>query len=105
VQRTLEDKYAPYRGPIPKLITAQERAGINEYGEAHGPFIDLRRAAELAPLIRDMYGLEGPVTRFPWGVVLRELKADTDGARLQDWTSLELGKIHEAEVKAKTKRK
>jgi len=52
-----------------------------------------------------MYGLDGPVTRFPWGVVMRELKADTDGARLQDWSSLELGKIHEAEARAKSKRK
>jgi len=105
VQRTVEEKYAPYRGPIPKLVTAQERAGVKDYADAHGPFIDLRRAAQLAPVIRDMYGLDGPVTRFPWGVVMRELKADTDGARLQDWSSLELGKIHEAEARAKSKRK
>lgn len=52
-----------------------------------------------------MYGLEGPVTRFPWGVVLRELKADTDGARLQDWTAQELGKIHEAEARSKQKKR
>ena len=41
------------------------------------------------------------MTRFPWGVVMRELKADTDGQRLQDWTNHELGKINEAEAKAK----
>lgn len=46
-----------------------------------------------------MYGPQETVSRYTVAQVMRELKADVDGQRLQDWTNYEWGKMREAEAK------
>ena len=53
----------------------------------------------MEPILRAMYGPQETVSRYTVAQVMRELKADVDGQRLQDWTNYEWGKMREAEAK------
>lgn len=65
--------------------------------------MDYRHAAKLEPLLRAMYGPRETIGQYLLGQVLREIKADIDGQRLQDWTSEALAK--QAEIEARARRK
>lgn len=104
-QRTTEERYQPYKGALPRLLTAQSRAGVDQFVEFHGSMMDYRHAAKLEPLLRAMYGPRETVGAYPLGAVLREIKADIDGQRLQDWTSHEFAKMAESEARSRRKGK
>ena len=67
--------------------------------------MDYRHAAKLEPLLAAMYGKRETVGQYKLGQVLREIKADIDGQRLQDWTSHEMSKQAESEARARRKGK
>ncbi len=66
--------------------------------------IEARHSAKLAPILSALYGPKDSVFLYPMGLVLREIKADIDDGRFQDWFSHEYGKMMEAETKAKRRR-
>lgn len=55
----------------------------------------------MAPILAAMYGPRESVTLYPMGLVLREIKADIDEARLSEWTQHEYGLMMEQEAKAR----
>lgn len=67
--------------------------------------MEYRHAAKLEPLLSAMYGKKETIAQYRLGHVLREIKADIDGMRLQDWTSHELGKMAESEARMRRGRK
>ena len=67
--------------------------------------MDSRHAAKLMPTLSALYGPKDKVFQYPMGLVLREIKADIDDGRFQDYFSHEYGKIMESEAKARRRGK
>lgn len=64
-----------------------------------------RHAATLAPLLAAMYGPRDTIGAYKLGAVLREIKADIDAQRLQDWTQHEYALAAEREARSRRKSK
>jgi hypothetical protein len=63
------------------------KAGAEGYTQRWGVYTELRRAAQLRPILEALYGPKRDVTLYPAWVVLKEMAASTDEQRLQDIAS------------------